>query len=59
MLTPLIAMLLCPGQTTLEIQAWPAEPLINRRTDQIEAESGDFDDWTAMRERFCSLAENP
>ena len=60
MITPLIAMLLCPGQTTLEIQA-----CTSRAVDQSDAlirlklNPGDFDDWTAMRERFCSLAKEP
>ena len=60
MITPLIAMLLCPGQTTLEIQA-----CASRAVDQSDAliklklNPGDFEVWTTVRERFCSLAKEP
>jgi len=60
MIAPLIAMLICPGQTTLEIQA-----CAGRAVDQSDAllrlklNPGDFDDWTTMRKRFCSLAKEP
>lgn len=60
MLAPLIAMLVCPGQTTLEIQACASRTVdLSDALIRLKLNPGDFDDWTTVRERFCSLTKEP
>ena len=59
-LLSLIAMLSCPGQNTLQMQACEAKNL--ERSDLILQEkmnSKDFDDWADTRKKVCELAKQP
>ena len=54
----LVAMLSCPGQNTLEMQACEAQELA--KSDEILKEKitkKDFADWTDTRKKFCLLSK--
>ena len=54
----LVAMLSCPGQNTLEMQACEAQELA--KSDEILKEKvteEDFTDWANTREKFCLLSK--
>ena len=54
----LVAMLSCPGQNTLEMQACEAQELA--KSDEILKEritEEDFADWANTREKFCLLSK--
>ena len=58
MMLPLIAMLICPGQTTLEAQACATQN-VEQSDAKLNAILGDrtFSAWNKHRDRFCSLAK--
>ena len=58
MMLPLIAMLICPGQTTLEAQACATQN-VEQSDAKLSAILGDrtFSAWNKHRDRFCSLAK--